>query len=172
MGVAKILTRVFFGVGLSFVGIAHYQDAANYAESVGRGLGPLEPLGMVWGYLLPGLMIVGGVLIAVGLFTQVGALLAGLALLSIPAGLMLKSVLSGLSLNDTMPPAMNAWVWVLVYLAAIRGCECHGCMPHLMEKKPAVPAKAAPMAPKPAVVPPKPAMIAKKPAGKIVGKKR
>jgi hypothetical protein len=175
MSVAKTVVRVGFGIALALVGVAHYLDAATFAEAVGRGLGALEPLGMVWGYLLPGLLIVGGVLIAIGFFPAVGTFVAGVGLVSIPAGLMLKSVLSGLSLNDTMPPAMNAIVWILFYVAAVRGfgnhCHCD------------VPAKAAVPAPKPMVpakVPvapaPKPAMapkvIAKAPAKKPVGKKK
>lgn len=181
MAVAKTVVRIGFGVSLALVGVAHYQDAATFAEAVGRGLGPLEAVGMVWGYLLPGLMIVGGVLMALGVFAQVGTLLAGVALLSIPAGLMLKSVLSGLSLNDTMPPAMNAIVWILLYIAAARGfhgAHCH-CEPHPAPKssapaprpvvpaapsKPAVPAKAPVAAPKP--------VIASKPGKKTPAKKK
>lgn len=152
MSVAKIVVRVGFGLSLALVGVAHYQDAAVFAEAVGRGLGPLESLGMMWGYVLPGLFIVGGVLLALGLYSSVGALLAGLGLVSIPAGLMLKSVLSGLSLNDTMPPAMNALVWLLVYLAAVRACHgrhdcCEPAKPPLALAKSSAPAKVTVSAP-------------------------
>jgi hypothetical protein len=163
MTVAKPVMRIGFGVALALVGIAHYMDAATFAEAVGRGLGSeyLEQAGTVWGYLLPGLLIVGGVLIALGVFPSVGALVAGVALVSIPVGLMLKSVLSGISLNDTMPPAMNAIVWLLFYVAAIRAFDghCSCCLPMPGSSKP-VPMK-APVAPAP-----KPVMVAKAPAKK------
>lgn len=181
MTVAKTVVRVGFGVALALVGIAHYLDAATFAEAVGRGLGSLEAVGMIWGYLLPGFMIVGGVLIALGFFPAVGTFVAGVALLSIPAGLMLKSVLSGLSLNDTMPPAMNAIVWILFYVAAIRGfnnhcsgaCACDA--PKSAASKPmapvAAPKPAAPVMKAP-VAAPKPMIIAKAPAKKAVPAKK
>ncbi len=174
--VAKHVIRIGFGVSLALVGIAHYMDAATFAEAVGRGLGVLEQAGMVWGYVLPGLMIVGGVLIALGFFPAVGSLVAGVALVSIPAGLMLKSVLSGISLNDTMPPAMNAIVWLLYYVAAVRGfgghnhhCHCE----HPAAKATAFPAP-RPMPPvKAPVAPaPKPTLIAKAPAKKVLPAKK
>lgn len=137
MQIAKTAVRIAFGLSLALVGVAHYMDAANFAEAVGRGLEfvvgdteihVLAQLGFVWGYVLPGLMIVGGVFMAFGFMPSVGTLVAGVALLSIPVGLMLKSVLSGLSLNDTMPPTMNAIIWVLFYMVAARGfdhqCDC------------------------------------------------
>lgn len=179
MVVAKSVVRVGFGLAIALVGVAHYMDAHTFAEAVGRGLEYpwLENVGMVWGYLLPGLMIVGGVLIAIGYMPAVGSLVAGVALVSIPVGLMLKSVLSGLSLNDTMPPAMNAIVWVLFYVAAVRGlhgphCDCgpHHAAP-VAAPRPVVPAK-APVAPAPKPAMPAPKVIAKAPAKKTVGKKR
>lgn len=154
MAAAKLVVRIGFGVALALVGVAHYMDAATFAEAVGRGLGQIEPIGMIWGYVLPALMIVGGVFIACGFLPAVGTLLAGIALVSIPAGLMLKSVLSGLSLNDSMPPAMNAIVWILYYVAAVHGLHATDA-----------PAKAAP-AKAPVAAPAKPVMIAKKPAAK------
>ena len=177
MAVTKTVVRVGFGLALALVGVAHYMDAHTFAEAVGRGLEYpwLENVGMVWGYLLPGLMIVGGVLMAIGYMPAVGTMLAGIALVSIPAGLMLKSVLSGLSLNDTMPPAMNAIVWILYYVAAAHGfhghhhCDC-APTPVVPVARP-VPMK-APVAPAPRAPVAAPKMIAKAPAKKPVGKKR
>ncbi len=168
MSVAKLVVRIGFGIALALVGVAHYLDAATFAEAVGRGLGALEPVGMVWGYLLPGLMIVGGVLIALGFLPAVGAFIAGVALVSIPAGLMLKSVLSGLSLNDTMPPAMNAIVWILFYVAAIRGFGSQ-CMCEMAPVARPMPAVAPVRAP---VVAPKPTIIAKAPVKKPMPPKK
>lgn len=157
-GVARLFVRIGFGLALAFVGFAHYQDA-TYAESVGRGLGVLEPLGMVWGYILPGLMIIGGLLLAFGIYLKLASYLASIALVSIPAGLMLKSAISGVSLDDTMPPAMNALVWILVLMVAVKthcssdccgpdGCSCCGDKAPVMPSKPApAPVKSAPVAP-------------------------
>ena len=160
VAVSKVVVRIGFGVALALVGVAHYMDISVFAEAVGRGLDQLEPLGMVWGYILPALMIVGGTFIACGFLPPVGTMLAGIALVSIPAGLMLKSVLSGLSLNDTMPAAMNAIVWILYYVAATQG---FGTAAVGVPRAPAAPAKA---------VPAKPVMVAKAMSKKPVGKKK
>lgn len=174
MAVAKSITRVGFGIALALVGVAHYMDAGNFAFGVGSGLefsisgveiDWLARAAWLWGWLMPGLMIVGGVFVAFGFMPQVGALLAGLALLSIPAGLMLKSVF-GLSLDATMPPAQNAIVWILFYLAAVKGLGmcCGGACSCKASSEKSVPAKAP--------VAPKPVMIAKAPAKKAVAKKK
>lgn len=123
--VARMIVRIGFGLSLAFVGFAHYQNP-SYAESVGRGLGVLEPLGMVWGYILPGLMIVGGLLLAFGIYLNIAAWLSGIALASIPAGLMLRSAITNIPLDQTMPPAMNAFVWIIVFLLVCKG-NCSGC---------------------------------------------
>lgn len=113
--IAKKIVRVGFGLALAFVGFAHYQDP-TFAETVSRGLNALEPLGMLWGYVLPGLMIVGGLLLAFGIYANLAAAVTAVALVSIPAGLMLKSAIGGISLGDTMPAAMNAFIWIAVFV--------------------------------------------------------
>lgn len=126
-----MFVRVGFGLALAFTGFAHYQDP-QYAESVGRGLGMLESLGMIWGYILPGLMILGGLLLAFGIYMEIAAYASALALASIPAGLILKSAITGISLEETMPPAMNALVWIIVLMLVVKkgcgscttGCAC------------------------------------------------
>jgi hypothetical protein len=122
---AKKIVRVGFGLALAFVGFAHYQDA-EFAESVGRGLNALEPIGMVWGYILPGLMILGGLLLAFGIYANVAAGIIAVALVSIPVGLMLKSAIGGIGLDVTMPAAMNAFVWIAVFLLVLRKSSCSG----------------------------------------------
>lgn len=181
------MVRIGFGLALAFVGIAHYQDL-QYAESVGRGLGILEPVGMIWGYILPGLMIIGGLLLAFGIYMRVAAVTAGLALSSILAGLMLKSAM-GVALSDTMPLAIDTLVWMLVFLLVTKtacgpmcggecstgcgcgpGCDCGGACDcgddhgKTAMAKPVI--KSAPAAP--AVVRTVPA---KKPAVKVVPKR-
>jgi len=90
-----------------------------------EGLGPLEPVGALWAFILPGLMIVGGALFVIGKFTDIAAWTAGLALASIPAGMLLKPVLSGVSLADMMPAAINAFIWLIVFFLVVK-CTCCG----------------------------------------------
>lgn len=127
--ISRQLVRVGFGLALIFTGIAHYRQAADFAMSVGNGLGPdwLVGIGTVWGYVLPFLFIVGGLSLTFNLFTKVGVWATGLSLMSIPAGLMLKSAISNISLGDTMPPAMNAFVWVLIFMYAVKGTKTTCC---------------------------------------------
>lgn len=182
-GVARLFVRIGFGLALAFVGFAHYQDPL-FAEAAGRGLGVLEPVGMIWGYILPGLMIAGGLLLAFGIYMNVAAYLCSIALVSIPAGLMLKSAM-GISLEDTMPPAVNALVWILVLMLAVQGrgncgpnscCACPTDAPvvPVTPVRPVAPVvKSAPVAPVATVKTPAPAKKApmkkaptKKPAPK------
>jgi uncharacterized membrane protein YphA (DoxX/SURF4 family) len=114
--VPKLLVRISFGLSLAFTGIAHYRDAAMFAGMTKEGLGMLEPLATVWGYVLPALMIVGGVLFVVGIVPEIAVWVAGISLASIPAGVILKSAITGFSLGDSMPAAQNAFVWLIVYL--------------------------------------------------------
>lgn len=186
---AKKIVRVGFGLALAFVGFAHYQDP-TFAETVGRGLNALESLGMMWGYVLPGLMIVGGLLLAFGIYANLAAAVTAIALVSIPAGLMLKSAIGGISLGDTMPPTMNALVWIAVFILVQKkksacgagacgmnacgpsGCPCGmancacptgACECPPMSKTKSAPAKSAPVMPVATKKPmPKKKVVAKK----------
>ncbi len=179
--VVKLFGRIGVGLGLAFVGFAHYQDP-TFAEATGRGLGMLESLGMVWGYILPGLMILGGLLLAFGIFLEVSAYALGIALASIVAGTLLKSAIGGISLGDTMPMAVNAIIW-LIALQFVMKKPCHAscgpngncgpncnCGPDMPVEKPVM--KNAPVMPVATKAPSmsKPAM--KKPAVKKVAPKR
>lgn len=168
---AATVLRIFFGLGLMCAGIAHYRDP-TFAEMVGAGLGPLTQLGMAWGFLLPGFMIVGGLLFAFSLLHPVGAWLSAIALGSIPAGLMLKSAIGDLSLVETMPAAMNAYVWIIVFLILLKMRRCC-CSVNAPVVPPPVPVKSAATKPSPATVsvkpkragPPKKKVVVKKEAG-------
>ena len=162
--------RVGLGLALAFIGFAHYQDPL-YAEQVGRGLGVLESIGMAWGFVLPALLIFGGVLLAFGIYMRIAAFSLGIALGSIPMGLMLKSAITGIPLDETMPQALNALIWIIVFLMVAKGgCCCSGesagCCSLPAAKIPAVnPMKAAPsVMVKP--VAKKPNVMQKKAAGK------
>ena len=127
---AKLALRLSFGLSLLFVGIAHYMTLEAFSAMVSDGLGPLEFLGTIWAYVLPALQIVGGALFAVGMYYEVASFTAGLALGSIPVGMLLKSMLSGVSLGDVMPMANNTFIWLLVYLMVVKCCTCCGsCEP-------------------------------------------
>jgi hypothetical protein len=124
-GAATLTLRIGFGVSLFLVGLAHYMTMTPFKAMVMGGLGPLEPLGALWALVLPALMIVGGALIAVGMYLEVGAWASGVALASIPVGMLLKPVVGGVPLPDVMPAAINAFIWMIVYVLVIKlSCCC------------------------------------------------
>ena len=123
----KLIVRVSFGLSLLLVGISHYMTFDMFTGMVTDGLGALTILGTLWAYVLPALMIVGGALFAIGMFTEVAAWSAGIALGSIPVGMLLKPVLGAVPLPDMMPAAINALVWLLVYIFVVKFSCCCGC---------------------------------------------
>lgn len=123
-GIAHLALRVSFGLSLLLVGITHYMTLDAFKLMVTDGLGALSFLGMMWAYVLPGLMIIGGALYTIGMYREIAAWAAGLALGSIPVGMLLKPVLSGVALGDMMPVAVNTFVWVLVYYFVAKSCGC------------------------------------------------
>ena len=122
--IASLVLRVSFGVALLLVGLTHYMVFEPFLGMTREGLGALEPLGSIWAYILPALYIVGGALLALGRYTNIGAWAAGVALGSIPIGMMLKPVLSGAALPDMMPPTVNAFIWLIVYILVIKMSCC------------------------------------------------
>lgn len=162
--------RIGFGLALAFAGFAHYQDP-SYPFMVGSDLGVLQPIGTIWGYILPGLMIIGGLLLAFGIYAHIAAYVAAIALASIPAGLMLKSAISPeLPIDEMISSASTALIWLIVLLAATKssyGSCCStsdcGCQDDV---KPAV--KSMPVAPSATV---KSVPMKKAPAKKIGGKR-
>lgn len=119
-----MLLRWSFSLSLIFVGLTHYMQIDSFRVMVADGLGPLEPLGGIWAFILPGLFIVGGVLLLIGRSMDIGVWATGIALGSIPAGMLLKPVLSGISLSDAMPPAINAFLWLLVFMWVVKMSSC------------------------------------------------
>lgn len=135
--VSKMLVRISFGLSLAFVGISHYRQIALFSGMTQQDLGVLAPVGALWGYILPALMIVGGVLYVVGMLPQVAVWCAGLAIGSIPAGMLLKSALTGASLAETMPAAETAFIWAIAFMMVSKSgwtccsksctCSAKGC---------------------------------------------
>ena len=125
-GIAGFCLRISFGLSLLFIGLAHYMTMSGFTAMVTDGLGVLSPLGMIWSYILPGLMVVGGVLLTLDMQRHVGVWAAGVGLGSIPAGMLLKSVVTSASLADTMPAAINAFIWLIVFALVVKmmGCCC------------------------------------------------
>lgn len=126
---AKALARISFGLSLLFVGIVHYMSFSDFQAMVVAGTEPIAGLAMIWAYVLPGLMILGGLLYTFGMFMCAGSWAAGLALGSIPAGMLLKSVLNPeiAPLGDTMPMAINTFVWIIVMVLVTKKCTSVCC---------------------------------------------
>lgn len=119
-----LIARVSFGLSLLSVGLVHYMNFTSFTGMVSEDLGALSFLGTIWAYVLPALMIVGGALFVLGMFTEVAVWTSGLAIGSIPAGMLLKSVLSGLPLSTTMPAAINAFTWLIVLIFVVKLSRC------------------------------------------------
>lgn len=124
--VAGLALRVSFGLSLLFLGIAHYMRLQGLVSMM-DGLGALTVVGQIWAYILPALMIVGGALFAIGMYIEVAAWAGGLALGSIAAGMMLQPVLSGVGIADMMPATINAFIWLIVYVFAVKSACCCKC---------------------------------------------
>ena len=128
-GVVALALRLSFGLTLLFVGIDHYIHSPEFVTNmVASGLGPLEAAGTLWGYILPALQIIGGACIATGYAMHTGVWAAGLALGSIPVGMVLKAVLSGTGdpgLSDVMPMINNTWLWLITFALVVK-CSCCG----------------------------------------------
>lgn len=124
------VARISLGLSLLFVGLVHYMSFTAFSAMVSEDLAALSLLGTLWAYILPALMIIGGSLLVLGMFTEVALWSSSIALGSIPAGMLLKSVTSGLPLSETMPPAINALIWLiaLIVITKMTGCcSDNGC---------------------------------------------
>lgn len=124
-GIACLILRITFGLSALLIGLAHYGAVQEFSTFVASGLGPLAPLGAVWGYVYPGLLVIGGTLFAVGNWLHIAAWMVGLAYGSIIVGMLLKPLLGGVSLADAMPATINAYIYFFAYLVAVK-CGCSG----------------------------------------------
>lgn len=147
-----MIIRVFFGLSLLFMGLTNYMDFESFSIIVSDAMGPLGILGTVWSYVYPALLILGGALFVIGRFSSVAVWTVGIALGSVPAGMLLKPILSGIALDDMLPIANTAFIWILVYLMAVKGFSHENCscdkpgmpMPAAKPMVPAAPAKTMP----------------------------
>lgn len=124
--IAKLLVRIAFGVSLALIGLNHYMTLDAFTGMVAGGLGPLSGLGTLWAYILPALMIVGGVLIVAKYRIDIGVWAAGIALASIVIGLLLKPVVGGVDITEVMPWVHNTFIWILAYFFVAKSCLCCG----------------------------------------------
>ncbi len=127
---SKLALRLAFGLSLALIGLSHYMMAAQFAGMTAAGIETVPVLGtlaMIWGYVLPALEILGGLSLALGLFRGIGSLLAGIALASIPVGLLLKAVVSGAMTPETGTWVVNTFIWMLVYVKVVKYSSCGSC---------------------------------------------
>lgn len=101
------------------IGISAYRDFAPFVANVTDGLGFVGAFGTVWAYLMPALLIFGGIFLAIGRYGYISVLTAGMALASVPIGLMLKNTITGLPLPDMMAAAYPSMVWIIAFYLAV-----------------------------------------------------
>ena len=123
-GIAGFSLRISFGAALFLVGVAHYLSMDVFAGMVSSGLGPLEPLGTLWAYVLPALQIIGGGLIVMGKQPIAATWCTGVALGSIVIGMLLKPVIGGATLPDVMGAAQNGLLWLVAFVVVLHTCCC------------------------------------------------
>jgi hypothetical protein len=123
--ISKLLLRVAFGGAIALVGLSHYIELTEFSSMVSAGLGPFTPLGNLWAYILPALMIIGGVLMVMDKRHDIAAWCAGGALASIAVGMLIKPVLGDATLGDVMPAVNNAFIWLIVYVLTVKWSMCN-----------------------------------------------
>lgn len=116
---SNLVLRIPLGISLVLIGISAYRDFAPFVANVTDGLGWASAFGHVWAFLLPALLIFGGGMLAVGRYSYVAALTGGVALGSVPVGLLLKNVISGVPLPDIMAASYPSVVWMVAFYLAL-----------------------------------------------------
>lgn len=112
------MLRASLGGTLVLIGISAYRNFSAFVANVSDGLGPIMILVVPWSFILPGLLIVGGSLLILGRYQWVAAWMCGLSVGTIPVGLILKTVLTGLPLPDMMAAGYPSIIWIVgLYLA-------------------------------------------------------
>lgn len=75
--------------------------------------------GMAWAYILPGLLIVSGTLLAYGKAMHITAWIGGVALGSVPIGLLTKTLLTATPLPDMLNALFPYFIWLLLFVYAV-----------------------------------------------------
>mgnify|MGYP000963345839 FL=1 len=117
--IVNFTLRLSVGLSLLIVGMTQYRDFEPFKASALDGIGGLWSLGLVWTFLLPGLLILSGSLLVYGRAMFITAWMGGLALGSVPVGLLLKSLMSGQPLPDTLMAATLYLPWLLLFFFAV-----------------------------------------------------
>lgn len=116
---SNLVLRVPLGICMILIGISAYRDFAPFIANVTDGLGWLSSFGVVWAYILPALFVFGGGLLAVGRYSYVAALTGGVALASVPFGLILKNIMSGAPLPEMLSASYPTIVWMVAFYLAL-----------------------------------------------------
>lgn len=126
--IAARLLRISFGISIVFIGFAFYINFNPFLGMVREDLGFLTFFGTVWSFILPGLFIVGGLLLASNMYLEIAAWVTGIALASLPAGLLLKCVVSDIPVSSMMSTADEALLWLFVFVFVIKSSTASdGC---------------------------------------------
>lgn len=127
--IACAIVRLTFGASVALIGLAHYATVQEFSGFVAMGLGPLTPLGLLWGYIFPGLLVLGGILLVTGLCLSGAAWLLGIAFGSVIVGMLLKPLFGGIPLTEVMPATINAYIYLFAYVLAVKSAGCCATSP-------------------------------------------
>jgi hypothetical protein len=130
--IAKLGLRISLGLAVALIGIDHLLNIGEFPQMVAAGLGPLEPAGLAWGYILPFLELVGGLMVAFNFQPDKGMWLFVIALGSIVVGMVLKGILASTTLvspdeafplDSAMGIAQATSLWLI---GAVLASSCCG----------------------------------------------
>ncbi len=116
---SNLVLRVPLGISMVMIGASAYRDFAPFVANVTDGLGWASSFGYVWAFILPALLLFGGGMLAIGRYSYVSALTGGVALGSVPIGLILKNIVTGVPLPDMMSASYPTIVWMMAFYLAL-----------------------------------------------------
>jgi len=117
--ISNAVLRIALGVTMVMIGISAYRDLAPFLANVTDGLmGWTSRIAYLWGFILPALLIFGGGLLAIGRYQFLAAWTGGLAIGSVPIGIVLKTIMTGLPLPDAMAAIYPSIVWIIAFVLA------------------------------------------------------
>jgi hypothetical protein len=117
--VVNLMLRIALGLTMMMMGISAYRDLAPFMANVTEGLEWASSIGTVWGYFLPAFLLFGGGMLLIGRYSYVTAWVGGIALASVPAGILLKTIIGGLPLPDMLAASYPSIVWLFAFAYAI-----------------------------------------------------